>query len=97
MSEICSVPGCGTKLYRGNRSGVCRVHNHEKEHCGCPQCTGRRWTEKENVEPEAPLAEDVEPKREDVRSVRVPRIGIYSGVDTSANVSVPREPWSVSE
>ena len=38
--KLCRVPGCGAKLYSGNRNGVCRAHNHRKPHCLCVQCTG---------------------------------------------------------
>jgi hypothetical protein len=39
-SRVCAVPGCGATLYRGNRTGVCRNHNHELPYCQCVQCLG---------------------------------------------------------
>jgi hypothetical protein len=37
-SRACAVPGCGRALYPGNRSGVCRQHNHVAGFCDCHQC-----------------------------------------------------------
>jgi hypothetical protein len=37
-SRRCPVPGCGRSLYPGNRSGVCRQHNHLAGFCDCHQC-----------------------------------------------------------
>lgn len=37
-ATVCPVPGCGRALYRGNRSGVCRAHNHAVFFCQCPTC-----------------------------------------------------------
>lgn len=36
--KICRAPGCTTRLYRGNTSGVCREHNHLEGSCRCAQC-----------------------------------------------------------
>ena len=36
---VCAVPGCMATLYAGNRSGVCRAHNHG-DWCACPKCSG---------------------------------------------------------
>jgi len=36
--RACAVPGCKNALYSGNRTGVCRAHNHTKGYCLCVQC-----------------------------------------------------------
>lgn len=36
--RTCAVPGCGRVLYAGNRSGVCRAHNHDPRYCRCAKC-----------------------------------------------------------
>lgn len=40
-APVCKAPGCGAALYHGNRSGVCREHNHLLGYCGCAEC-GRK-------------------------------------------------------
>lgn len=37
-AAVCPVPGCGSALSSGNRSGVCRRHNHAHLFCRCPRC-----------------------------------------------------------
>ena len=44
-SRTCAVPECGRALYSGNRTGVCRQHNHASGFCRCTQCApGQRPT-----------------------------------------------------
>mgnify|MGYP000880752068 FL=1 len=38
----CAVPGCNIELHPRTTSGVCRMHNHHRDFCGCGQCRRKR-------------------------------------------------------
>ena len=70
MSRLCAHPGCNATLYSGNRSGVCRAHNH-LEGCGCVQCGGKPKPARVKVTvPLYPSSSTPDPR---TRSVTLPR------------------------
>lgn len=78
---ICRVPGCKSRLYRKNASGVCIEHLHTLGHCGCTRCAPHQLPEVE---------------RAGVRKVELNRYDTHSGHDQGTMlVSLPREPWEV--
>lgn len=42
MTRTCAVPGCNIELYPRTTSGVCLMHNHHRDFCGCGQCRRKR-------------------------------------------------------
>ena len=69
MTRTCDVPGCGATLSASTTSGVCRMHNHHRDFCGCGQCRRKRGERvADDVPPPAPVAETapVAPQRKGI-------------------------------
>lgn len=85
---VCAVPGCGRKLYKFNRSGVCRAHNHAEIYCQCGSCGGKPVEPRISVRPMT--------RAEAVEAGLLPVAPVF-GRTVPREPSMPVAPWKAAK
>ena len=80
----CCHPGCERLVAPDNTSGVCLMHLHSSK-CRCAKCM-------KSAHHDAPRED-----RPGIRSVLVPQIPTTSGSSSYVRISLPKEPWEVTQ
>ena len=88
MASKCAFPGCAADLYPGNRTGLCRTHNHTKGICSCVQCGGPAPAQAQ-IHPPVTMQEPLPVKTQ----VLVPYQKTSGQTNGTAKVSLAPDPW----
>lgn len=88
MTLLCAVPSCGRSLYSGNRTGVCRAHNHAAPFCRCLQCAGSGPTPAYRIA----TADEVVALNAETAQRGAERVAM-SAAQRPKGVTLPAAPW----
>lgn len=80
----CRMTSCQRRVSPDNLAGVCGEHLHSSK-CRCAKCV-------KSAHHDAPRED-----RPGIRSVLVPQIPTTSGSSSYVRISLPKEPWEVTQ